>query len=223
MATGSLAEAPTEFPKITLLEVYPKVMKMPELRRYRRIVLDAEAQIIVNGIDEYRGRLINMSPGDLAIKCEGKVAIGDAASISVKNLDRVEGTVARVFPDGFAMSFRLSQSRRMILLEQLMIQANKPFAEDLKDRRSTPRHPAGGKRIVCRLQDGSSLFVKAIDMSVDGIAVESHRKPPVGSEIQVGRHPGVIIRHTPRGFVVVYDLRASQTDKSAQTTHLRAV
>jgi len=180
-------------------------MTKRELRRYRRIALDLPARVTINAIDEYKARLINISPGDMAIKIESKATPGDAVVVAVEDLDILEGRVARILPDGFAVSFILSRKRRFLLTEQLMLKTNLRYADGLGDRRKTPRHGEGDKSMVCRLPDGSSLFVKIMDRSVDGISVASSRKPPVGTAIHVGRVRGIIIRHTPRGFVVVHE------------------
>jgi hypothetical protein len=190
-----------------------------ELRRYRRIALELPARIVVNGIDEYQGRLVNISPGDLAVVVDAKVVIGDAAVVTITGLDIIEGRIARVMPDGFALSFRLSRKRRQILVEQLMLRSNPSYADGLSDRRATPRHSMSDQRMVCRLSDGASLFVRVLDRSVDGIAVDAPRKPPVGSEIHVGRDRAVVVRHTPRGFVAVYET----TEARQPQTRLRAV
>jgi hypothetical protein len=179
-----------------------------ELRRFRRIALDLPARIVVNSIDEYEGRLVNISPGDLAVKVQANIMKGDAAVVSIKNLDVIEGRVARVMPDGFALSFMLSKRRRTILVEALMVRANEAQAGDLRDRRSSPRHFASDQRMSCRLPDGTSLFVKVLDRSVDGVSVDSPRRPPVGSEIFIGRTRSVVMRHTMRGFVAIYEPNA---------------
>lgn len=189
------------------------------MRRYRRIALDLPARIVVNSIDEYEGRLVNISPGDLAVRVEGKVAVGDAAVVSIKELDVIEGRIARIMPDGFALSFMLSKKRRTILVEQLMLRANGDHAVGLGDRRGAPRHAAGEQRMACRLGDGTSLFVRVLDRSVDGVAVDSPKKPPVGSEIYIGRTRSVIVRHTARGFVAIYE----PTGARQATPRLRAV
>jgi hypothetical protein len=180
-------------------------MVKTDARRYRRISLDLPAQITVNTVDEYEGRLLNISPGDLAVVVEANVVPGDAVVLRIKGLDVIEGTVARVLPDGFAVSFLLSKRRRAQLTEQLMLRANEKYNEGLGDRRSAMRHRGAPSRTVCRLSDGASLYVKIIDSSVDGVSVDAPRRPPIGSEIHVGRRRGVVIRHTPRGFVVVYE------------------
>lgn len=194
-------------------------------RRFRRIALDLPARIIVNGIDEYDGRLVNISPGDLSVKLEAPVVKGDAAVIYISGLDVIEGRVARTYPDGFALSFLLSRRRRALLTEQLMIRANGALAETLGDRRSAPRHPTADQRMVCRLPDGGSLFVRVLDMSVDGVAVESPRKPAVGTPIHIGRQRAIVMRHTPRGFVAVYERSISKREpsKSEGQPRLRAV
>lgn len=183
-----------------------------ELRRYRRIALDLPARIVVNSIDEYEGRLVNISPGDLAVKAKTKAVVGDAAVVSIKGLDIIEGRIARIMPDAFALSFMLSKRRRTILVEQLMLHANADHAAGLNDRRSTPRHFVGEQRMACRLPDGTSLFVRVLDRSVDGVSVDSPRRPPVGSDILIGRTRSVVIRHTLRGFVAVYEPNAQRSN-----------
>ena len=190
-------------------------MSKKEQRRYRRITVDLPASIVINNTDAYEGRLLNMSPGDLAVQVDAKASVGDAAVVRVKGLDVVEGTIARTFPDGFALSFLLSKKRRALLTEQLMILANGALAAPLKDdRRGSLRHRDENKRTVCRLADGSALFVKIIEFSVDGVSVDAPRRPAIGSAIHVGRTPGVVVRHIPRGFVVAYD---AEGDPEQQT------
>jgi len=199
-------------------------MKMirTEQRRYRRIPLDLPARIIVNGIDEYDGRLLNISPGDLSVTVAANVVKGDAAVIYVSGLDVIEGRIVRTFPDGFALSFLLSRRRRTLLTEQLMLRANPGFSAGLTDRRSAPRHPVAEQRMVCRLPDGGSLFVRILDQSVGGVSVESPRKPAVGSPIHVGRQRAIVLRHTPRGFVAVYEHPGVESE-SKPAPKLRAV
>lgn len=195
----------------------------PEQRRYRRIALDLPARVVVNGIDEYEGRLINMSPGDLSVKVEARAMKGDAAVVYISGLDVIEGRIVRTFPDGFALSFLLSRRRRALLTEQLMLRANAAYSAGLADRRSAPRHPIAEQRMVCRLPDGGSLFVRVLDQSVDGVSVESPRKPAVGAAIHVGRQRAVVVRHTPRGFVAIYERSAGTEVQAAPAQKLRAV
>lgn len=192
-------------------------------RRYRRISLDLPARIVINAVDEYEGRLLNISPGDMALICDAKPVVGDAAVVHIEGLDVIETTVARIFPDGFAVSFLLSKRRRNLLTEQLMLRANPEFADGLADRRGALRHRDGSARTVCRLDDGSSLFVTVVDTSVNGVSVDARKRPPIGSTIHVGRRRGVIVRHTPRGFVVVYDAAQPETAEGPAKPTLRAV
>ena len=200
-------------------------MSKSDQRRYRRISLDLAARIVVNSIDEYQGRLVNISPGNLAVRVGGKVNVGDAAVVYISGLDVIEGRVARVLPDGFALSFLLSKKRRQLLTEQLMLRANPEAAEGLGDKRSAPRHTGGEQRMVCRLSDGGSLFVRVFEWSVNGVSVDSPRKPPVGAPIHIGRFRATVVRHTPRGFVAQYEHpQDMQTESPRETApRLRAV
>lgn len=201
-----------------------RTLSKADNRRFQRIPLELPARIIINGIDEFDGQLVNISPGDLAVKVNAQVVKGDAAVIYISGLDVIEGRIARTFPDGFALSFLLSRKRRTLLTEQLMLRANGPLAAGLGDRRTAPRHPGAEQRMVCRLPDGGSLYVRVLDTSVDGVAVEAPRKPAVGSAIHVGRQKAIVIRHTARGFVALYE-RAAQAAASPEMRQgkLRAV
>ena len=185
-------------------------MAKTDARRYRRISLNLPASITVNATEEFEGRLLNISPGDFAVISDAKVVEGDAVIIRISGLDEIEATVARILPDGFAASFILSKGRRTKLTEQLMLRVNEQYKDGLEDRRDTLRHRVGQSRAACRLADGTSLFVKIIDSSANGVSVEAPRRPALGSEIHVGRRRGVIFRHTPRGFVVVYEAKAQE-------------
>ena len=197
-------------------------MSKPDGRRYQRIKLNLPANIIVNAVDEYDAELLNISPGDLAVLSDAKTTQGDAVVITIKGLDVIEGTVARLFPGGFAVSFKLSRRRRTMLTEKLMLKSNPDFIEHLGDRRESLRHRDGNTRTVCRLADGASLYVKILDRSVDGVAVEATRRPEIGANIHVGRRSGVVIRHTPRGFVVIFEQMQSNEDENDKPI-LRAV
>jgi hypothetical protein len=194
-------------------------MSKSDLRRYRRIPLDLPARIIVNGIDEYQGRLVNISPGNLAVNVAAKAVVGDAAAIYIDGLDYLEGTIVRLMPDGFALSFLLSRSRRATLTELLLLRANAALGGDLTDRRGAPRHFVGEQRAVCRMADGSSLFVKLLERSVEGVSVDARRRPEIGSVIHIGRTRVIVVRHTARGFAAIYD----QPNQGRENSRLRAV
>ena len=176
-----------------------------EKRLYRRVGLQLPVQVTVNAIDNYDGRLINISPGGLAVESDAVIEIGDAVTATITDLDVIEGVVARTLPDGFSMSYRLSRSRRVALTEQILLRTNPSIAKDLSDRRRTVRHQATQSKTTCRLADGTALILKILNRSVDGMSVEASRRPPVGSEIIIGTRHGVIARHTPRGFVVIFN------------------
>jgi hypothetical protein len=95
--------------------VLAKTLNKSDNRRFQRIPLDLPARIVINGIDEVDGQLVNISPGDLAVKVNARVVKGDAAVVYVSGLDVIEGRIVRTFPDGFALSFLLSRRRRTLL------------------------------------------------------------------------------------------------------------
>lgn len=191
-------------------DMLAKKYKSSEMRRYQRIPLDLPVKAVINGIDDFDGQLVNISLGDLAIKTDAHVVIGDAAILYIETLDVIEGRIIRLLPDGFTLSFLLSRRRRKTLTDQLMAKANPNLLDSLDNQRASPRHVVGDQRMVCRLSNGASLFVRVIDMSVNGIAVEAPRKPDIGTSIHVGRMAAIVFRHTARGFVAVYQHSAQE-------------
>ena len=103
------------------------------------------------------GRLVNISPGNLAVSVAAKIVKGDAAVVSIKGLDVIEGTVARVTPDGFALSFILSKSRRQILVEKLSLAVSKE-----RGHASDPTSKACGYQTArLQLQNGARASICA--------------------------------------------------------------
>ncbi len=175
-------------------------------RRFRRIALNRPAEIVINAIDVYQGHIVNISPGDVALKCKSTVLIGDTAVIYVRDIDILPGRIIRHLPDGFVLSLMLSKTHQEKLTEKLFTQTNSGYQDTIDERRATPRHKKRDERSICRLADGSALFVKVIDISVTGAAVDAARKPEVGTTIRLAQRNGVVIRHTPRGFAISFDL-----------------
>lgn len=174
-------------------------------RRYQRVALNLPAEIIINSIDIFDGTLIDVSPGDVAVQCAARVSIGDNLVVYAKGLDILPGRVVRLMPNGFAAVLILSKPHRQKLTERLFIQSNSDYQNTVSDRRSSPRHIAKDQRNVCRLPDGTTMFVKLIDISVNGAAVDATRKPDIGTAIQLGQRRGVVTRHTLRGFAIAFD------------------
>ncbi|MEM1192428.1 MAG: PilZ domain-containing protein [Pseudomonadota bacterium] len=184
-------------------------------RRYQRIALNMPAEVVINSIDIVPATLVNVSPGGLAVICETPVQTGDTVIVYARGLDILPGRVVRHLPDGFAASLILSRSHRKKLIEQLFLQTNTDYREKVSERRATPRHGQGDQRNVCRLTDGTGLYVKIIDMSVNGAAVDCLRKPAIGSAIRLAQRQGIVVRHTPRGFAIVFDDIPQRQDKTA--------
>ncbi|MEL6113335.1 MAG: PilZ domain-containing protein [Pseudomonadota bacterium] len=186
-----------------------------EQRRYQRIALNMPAEVVINSIDIVPATLVNVSPGGLALICDAPVQTGDTVIVYAQGLDILPGRVVRHLPDGFAASLILSRSHRKKLIEQLFMQTNEDYRDRVNERRATPRHGQGDQRNVCRLADGTGLYVKIIDMSVNGAAVDCLRKPAIGSAIRLAQRQGIVVRHTPRGFAIVFDDIPRRAEKQA--------
>lgn len=199
----------------TLLKKQATAFQHPEARRYRRVDVDTPAEIVINTVNNFTGRLINISPGDAGIYCKTHVNLGDLAIIYAKNVDILPGRIVRTFPDGFAMSLTISEKHRRQLIETLFARRNQQYSAAIRERRATPRHQQADESTLCTLAGGPTIFVKIADMSVNGAAVESQKKPAIGTALRLGQRSGIVMRHTPKGFAISFDAPPAQLAQSS--------
>jgi hypothetical protein len=57
---------------------------------------------------------------------------------------------------------------------------------------------------ACRVvfEDGSEADARVVDLSLSGAGLTINPKPPIGSDITIGRMKGTVIRHIPNGVAV---------------------
>ena len=119
------------------------------------------------------------------------------------HIGRLEGTIARQFPNGFAMTITATPRKRDKLASQLTWLANRHvlgLPEDRRHDRVVPRDP----RAVLVMPDGSQGVCQIIDMSLSGAAIASETKPAVGTLIRLGKTQARVIRHVDHGFAVEF-------------------
>src|SRR5207302_3759110 len=110
-------------------------------------------------------QVVDMSPGDIAVEAPVTGEPGQRVVAYIDHLGRLEGTIIRVFPNGFAMSIAATPRKRDKLAAQLTWLANRHILglpEDRRHGRIVPRNP----RTAMILPDGSSVPCRIIDMSL---------------------------------------------------------
>ncbi len=174
-----------------------------ERRRFQRVKVHILGRYMLSDRREFPCQVINMSPGGLALLAQGIGSVGERVVAYLDHIGRIEGKIARIIDNGFAMTINATPRKRDRLAAQLTWLANRDILslpEDRRHDRFVPRNPIAR----LRLADGVVVACRIIDVSLSGAAIASALKPDIDSEVTLGRVPGRIIRHTEEGFAIEF-------------------
>ncbi|HZS63911.1 MAG TPA: PilZ domain-containing protein [Xanthobacteraceae bacterium] len=176
-----------------------------ERRRHQRVKVDLLGRLMLEDRQEYPCRVINMSPGGMAVLATTPGKVGERVIAYIDHLGRLEGKITRELEKGFAMAIAATPRKRDKLAAQLTWLANRHILnlpEDRRHGRIVPRNPMA--RLI--LPNGTNIACRVIDMSLSGaaIAVPPPQRPPVGAAVTVGKTPGRVVRHIDDGFAMEF-------------------
>ena len=152
---------------------------------------------------EFPCQVMNMSPGGMAVIAPVGGIAGDRVIAYVDHLGRLEGKIARLFPDGFAMTISATARKRDKLAAQLTWLANRhilDLPEDRRHGRMVPRNPVG--RLI--MPNGVNLTCRIIDVSESGAGIATKERPPLGTLVTLGTVQGRVVRHLEEGFAIEF-------------------
>ena len=176
-----------------------------ERRRHQRVKVDLLGRYMLADRREFPCQVTNMSPGGMAVIAPIAGAPGERVIAYVDHLGRLEGTISRVFDNGFAMTISATVRKRDKLAAQLTWLANRDILnlpEDRRHGRFAPRNPFA--RLI--LPNGTNVGCRVIDISASGAAVSiaPELRPAVGSAFTIGKTPGRVVRHIEDGFAIEF-------------------
>src|SRR5882672_4302840 len=157
-----------------------------ERRRFQRVRVNLLGRYMLLDRREYPCQVSNMSPGGMALIAPVAGNVGERVIAYVDHVGRLEGTIARQFPNGFAMTIGATARKRDKLAAQLTWLANRHILglpEDRRHGRVTPRNPAA--RLI--LPNGLNIAVRVIDISQSGAAIATEQRPEIGAPVTIGR------------------------------------
>jgi hypothetical protein len=152
---------------------------------------------------EFPCQVVNMSPGGMALIAPASSDVGERVIAYIDHLGRLEGQIARVYQNGFAMTVAATPRKRDKLAAQLTWLANRHILnlpEDRRHGRIIPRNPM--TRVV--MPNGVNITVRIIDMSLSGAALKTEARPALGMLVTIGNVPGRVVRHLDEGFAVEF-------------------
>ena len=152
---------------------------------------------------EFPCQVLNMSPGGIAVIAPVSAQPGERVIAYIDHLGRLEGYVARLFQNGFAMTISATTRKRDKLAAQLTWLANRHILglpEDRRHGRMVPRKPIA--RLI--LPNGLNVSCRIIDISQSGAGLATDQRPQLGSLVTLGKVPGRVVRHLEDGFAMEF-------------------
>src|SRR6476646_11494532 len=138
-----------------------------ERRRFQRVRVNLLGRYMLADRREYPCQLVNMSPGGMALIAPVIGNVGDRVIAYVDHLGRLEGQIARLLQNGFAMTISATPRKRDKLAAQLTWLANRSILNLPEDRRHGRFVP---KVVAARMimPNGTNVGIRIIDLSLSG-------------------------------------------------------
>jgi hypothetical protein len=174
-----------------------------ERRRFQRVKVHLLGRYMLADRREFPCQVINMSPGGLAMLAPGIGNVGERVVAYLDHIGRVEGKITRLLDNGFAMTVGATPRKRDKLAAQLTWLANRDILnlpEDRRHDRVAPRNPMG----VLKMENGSQMPCRIIDLSLSGAAVAAEVRPAIGTQVMLGRVQARVVRHLEDGFALEF-------------------
>jgi len=184
----------------------PNVLPLSqERRRFQRVRVNLLGRYMLADRREFPCQVVNMSPGGMALVAPVAGMPGERVIAYVDHVGRLEGVIARLIDNGFAMTIAATSRKRDKLAAQLTWLANRQILnlpEDRRHGRIIPRNPMA--RLI--MPNGVNLTCRVIDMSQSGaaIAMPLDQRPEVGALITIGKTAGRVVRHLEDGFAIEF-------------------
>lgn len=192
-----------------------KVPLSDERRRHQRVKVALLGRYMLTSRREYPCQTIDMSPGGLALIAPVPAQPGERVVVYLDHVGRVEGTMVRSIPNGFAMTVGATIRKRDKLAAQLTWLANRAMLglpEDRRHERTAPRNP----RAMLILEDGAEVEVRVIDVSLSGAAISTTMQLPIGAPVVLGKTAARVVRHLDKGIAVEFNRTQNQEQLAEQ-------
>ena len=171
----------------------------PDRRRHKRVPVSLQGRFMRENKLEYPCRLQDISVGGAAVISPVVVQNDERIIAYFDHLGGLEGTVKRVFHDGFAIQFRVTQRKREKLAAQLTWLINRDELQQSEERRHERVVPQNDEAVL-HLAEGIAISVKVLDVSISGASVATEARPPIGLEVMIGKLRAKVARHHSTGI-----------------------
>ncbi len=176
---------------------------MADRRRHKRLAVTLKGRFMREDKQEYECILVDISAGGAAVTASVRPESGERIVASFDQIGMLEGTVVREVEGGFAFRIMATKHKREKLVAQLTWLANRSelgTAEERRHERITPPNSLVSLQIV----DEPPMTCRLLDISISGASVVSPLRPPLGTEVTLGRLRARVVRLHGQGFGVQF-------------------
>src|SRR6195256_7034121 len=105
---------------VQAVQTRPKILPLAEeRRRFQRVRVNVLGRYMLPGRPEYPWQVANMSPGGMALIVPVSGQEGERVIAYIDHLGRLEGKIARLYQNGFAMAVSATPRKRDQLAARL--------------------------------------------------------------------------------------------------------
>ena len=186
----------------------PSQRQFPEKRAYERVPVALVGRCMFENKLELPCQTLDISEGDVALVCAYIPRLEERVIVYLDNLGRLEGPVARLLDNGFAMRIDCTERKHEKLRSQIAwLKDHARFG--VPNNRNHQRVEPRNKLSTVELPDGRSYPVEIIDISLSGAAVSCEVRPSLGTEITLGGMKGIVVRHFDEGMAIEFAIQQS--------------
>ncbi|MDX2157612.1 MAG: PilZ domain-containing protein [Hyphomicrobiaceae bacterium] len=173
----------------------------PDRRRHRRVPLSLLGRFMRANKQEYPCKLVDISVGGAALMSPVPVEDGERVVVYLDVLGGLEGKVVRQLPGGFAMELSATPHKREKLAAQITWLINRHelgTADGRRHERIVPRKSSSTLEV-----EGDVITpCQVLDVSISGASIETEARPPIGTEVKLGKLRSRVVRHHETGLAV---------------------
>lgn len=171
-------------------------------RKYRRIALPLTVKMLMEDGTEGEAIVRDISAGGAAVLCKERPPVGSPIVIYVQDVGRLEGSIVRHHPHGFAVTFTASRQKQDKVADKLTWLANRSRLGLADEGMSIAGVSANAAELV--LNDGSRLDCRIVGLSLNGASVQVKPKLAIGTPVFLGRMTGIVTHHLPDGVGIEF-------------------
>ena len=185
-----------------------------EQRRHQRVKVSLLGRYMLSDRREYPCQTLDMSPGGVALVAPVSGQPGDRVVAYLDHLGRIEGTITRVFDNGFALGISASARKRDKLAAQLTWLASRHVLGMPEDRRHDRIEPRRATTVL--VIDDQEAMCRVVDVSLSGAAIAIDERPPIGAAVTLGRTAARVVRHLDNGIAVEFTREQNREELEEQ-------